>query len=273
MKKTFLTAIIIAALSANAQEGIKVGFRAGYGLPAATINTGSNQNNNTETVVNSSLNQGLNLGLNLGYNLSKYIGLDLGINYLMGGAIKNSSSYTSGGFTSYRTSETKANFLFIQPSLTLSPGFDKLNPYVSFGPSIGFGSLKETAYQTSGTNTSNTEIEASGGIPIGFRSALGACYKLSNKLFLNFELFNVNMSYAPTKAEITKATSNGQDVLGSMSVSQKKVEFVESFDRSASSSANEPSKRLKQYYPLSSFGVNLGISFFLGGSASSIPVE
>ena len=269
MKKVILFISIISYFLLNAQEGLHLDLNVGYGFPAGQQTVGVNQNNSTITAISGSFNQGLNLGLNFGYNSSKYIGVDLGLNYLLGTPIKSTSTTIGGGgFNS--TEEIKANFLFIQPSLTLSPGFEKLNPYVSFGPNIGFGGLKSTENIMP---NSSIESEFTGGIPIGFRSALGANYKLTKKLYLNLELFNVNMSYAPSKSEVTKATSNGQNVLGSMSIRDKRTDFVESYDMSSGGNSNDPRKQIKTYLPLSTFGVNLGIRFFLGGSTSSIPVE
>jgi len=260
MRKITLTLALIAHQFIHAQEGFYAGFQAGYGFPAGPRTRGINQNNNTVKAINGSFNHGLNLGLNLGYNFNKHCGADLGMNYLMGSPLKTTS--TSGSNNS--VSELKANFIFIQPSLTLSAGLDKFNPYVKLGPSIGLGSFKEAATETGGYGNSYREVKYFRGIALGIRSAIGANYKLTNKLHLNLELWNVYMSYAPSKGEITKATYNGQNVLGMMDIRDKKTDFVDSYDRSVFSPPNEPSKELKTSFPLSAIGLNIGLRFYFG---------
>ncbi len=270
MKKVILFISIISTHLLNAQEGLYLGLNGGYGFQAGNQTLGVNQNNSTLTAINGSFNQGLNLGLNLGYNFSKYLGADLSANYLIGSSINSSTN--SGG--TQRNQKFTSSFIFISPALTISPGFDRINPYAKFGPSIGIGSLNLNTTSTTGSSKSESDEKFTGGIPIGFRAAIGANYSLSENLKLNFEVFNVNMSYAPTESELIKATQNGQNILNSLSTNDKKTIYLESYDLNVNTNNNEPDKDIKTYLPMSSIGFTLGVRFYLPSSKSnSIPVE
>jgi hypothetical protein len=149
----------------------------------------------------------------------------------------------------------------INPSLIITPGFDKLNPYAKLGMIIGIGSVK---YEY--TDNDNGEIEIrkrtlNGGAAFGLSSALGLKYDLSEKLSLFGELNMVNLSYAPTKGEYTEATFNGIDELPGMTTRERNSVFLNKYTYVDPPLDSQPRQELKEKLPFGSVGINVGISF------------
>jgi hypothetical protein len=103
------------------------------------------------------------------------------------------------------------------------------------------------------------------GINLGVLSSLGAAYHMNDKLALVAEFKIQLLNYTPGKSVITEHTINGVDQLPDMTTSQKEVEYVNSFTTNSimTQPTNEPIKRYKELYPLSSYGLYIGLRFNL----------
>jgi hypothetical protein len=243
-------------------QSVYVTSNLGYGISAGAQGLSSNytEGTNSYTIegIYSSFGKGLTLGGAFGYMVNKNIGAELGISYLLGGKTKSTSAQNNG------TSEGtfKANMLRINPTFIIASGLEGINPYAKFGMIIGSGSIsiEENEYQNDG-DEENTKIKLNGGLAIGYNAAVGAMYSLNSKMSLFGELTMVNMTYAPTKGELTKATFNGIDQLPTMTTRDKEMEFVESYtyDSNNPPSEDEPDQDLKQKTPFGSFGINFGL--------------
>ena len=269
MKNLKLIMVFAISLFANNlfAQGAYVNINAGYGLSMGSQNLDdfynytSGSNSSTSERVNVSLGKGLNVGGAFGYMFNKNIGAELGISYLLGGKSNATDEYT-GRKIDYTLS---AKMLRINPSLVIASGLDGINPYAKFGLVIGSGSIM---YEYNDNYDGNIEImktKLNGGLAFGLNAGVGALFNLNDKMTFFGEINMVNMSYAPTKGEVTEATYNGADELPDMTTSEKETEFVDSYTSSWSNppADSQPSKELKQKLPFGSFGINFGLRISL----------
>jgi outer membrane protein W len=241
-------------------------FGAGYGFKAGSQNFANFNNadigNNSITYeqINLSLGRGLNAGASFGYFFNDNVGLDLGVNYLLGSKTMATDDYV-GGKTEITYS---GNMIRLNPSLILRAKSGKLNPYVHFGFIAGVGSIHSGFKDIDMGDVMLIKIKLNGGIALGLSSAVGVDYKLNDKVALFGEINAVNMSYAPSYGKAIEASYNGVDALPDMTTSDKEFEFLNSYtETTATPPDSQPTKALKQKYPFSSVGLNLGLRIAL----------
>jgi hypothetical protein len=227
-----------------------------------------------------SFGRGSDLGVNFGYMPSNKIGFDLGISYLIGTSykgiykIESENTYYSlsdqvdSSFYSYSSAVTKAysKMLRINPSIILSPGLEKINPYAKFGGIIGKGNLSINTDETdSDENKTITKEKRYGGFAIGLTAAIGANYSLNEKISLFAEINMISLNYAPTKGKILISTKNGEDLKENMTTREIETEYVDSVSdiESGLYTSTEPKQELKQFLPFGSCGLNVGIKISL----------
>ncbi len=249
--------VVISLFTTNLfSQGAYVSLNLGYGLGASSQNIGIyNRTSTNYEQVNVSFGQGLNIGGTFGYMLNENIGAELGISYLLGGSSTMQHSFTSGT-TDYTFS---SKMLRINPSIVLTTGLEGINPYAKFGFLIGTGSITNEVNQTSGGTVAFIKTKLNGGMALGFTASIGAMYNLSDNMSLFGEFAMVNMSYAPTKGEVTEATLNGADKLSDLTTKEKLTDYVDSFNPSTSIPDSQPDQLLKEKLPFGSFGINIGI--------------
>jgi len=210
-----------------------------------------------------SLGKGVNFGASLGYMFNKNIGAEAGISYLIGGKFEDNESSTSFYTTTYNSVQShslSAKMFQFNPAIVLTPGFKTINPYAKFGVLITSGSIKYNTYtNNNGSSITDQTQKLSGGIGFGITASIGALYTLSKKTSLFAEITSINAAFAPNKGEITKYNYNGIDQLPTMTVSQKEIIFQNHYIQNNSPSTSEPSTALKQRYPMSSIGINIGL--------------
>lgn len=271
MKKNYFKILGVAfvlSLSVTSvfSQGAYVNVNAGYNFQMGSsevvglYNYSENSNRETEEQIHTSLGKGLNFGAAFGYMFTENIGAELGASYLLGSKTKASDTYSNGSTTDY---EISANMLRINPSIVIAAGGEKLKPYAKVGVVFGFGSVKYNMTDKDAGDTEIMTMKLNGGVAIGLTSSLGATFDLSDKLALFGELNMINLSYAPTKGEMTEYTYNGADELSSLTTSEKEIEFVDSvtYDYNNPSSSSEPNKVLKERLPFGSLGLNVGVRF------------
>jgi len=256
-------------------QGMYVRLNAGYGMGASSQNledfsnyTRAYRSSNgsydyTYEQVDISLGKGLNLGGALGYMFSSNFGAELGVSYLLGGKSTATETYNGSSSSDIYEYSISAKMFRINPSIILTTGSEGLSPYAKFGVIVGMGSI-QMEYEYTDTEDGDVSIEKlklDGGIALGLSAALGVNYKLSESMSLFGEINMVNMSYAPTKGEVTEATYNGANELPDYTTNEKLTDFVDSYSYNSqdNQSENEPDKELKQKMPFGSFGLNLGL--------------
>lgn len=252
-------------------QGAYVNINAGYGASMSSGNINYFNFYNTTRIlspdirtseqINLSLGSGANIGGTVGYMFNKNVGVELGISYLVGDNSKAKDIYI-GGTTDYTLS---SNMVRLTPTLVIAAGFEKINPYAKFGLVVGSGSIM---YQYVDNDVADGDLtvqkeKLDGGLAFGLNAGAGVLFNINNGMSFFGEINMVNLSYAPTKGEITESTLNGVNELATMTTKERTTVFVASYDRNAPSPDSQPRQRLSQLFPFGSLGLNLGVRFNL----------
>jgi hypothetical protein len=275
-------------------QGVYLELNSGYSLSTASQNLGSNSSSTysngvytgTEENVVGSLGKGLNVGFKIGYQFSENFALDIQTDYLFGAEYKSESSenfsYDFDGDTYSElynfNSNYSAKMLRINPAVVFEVSKNKLSPYARLGVVLGMGQINGSygynyteSYpdfmggQETYTSSEEVATKLSGGLSIGASAELGLKVAISEKLSFIGGIKMNGMSFAPTRGEITRYTSDGIDITSQLTTSEREAEFVNEIDYSSSSQQddNKPSKELKSFYAFSSVGLSVGIRFSL----------
>ncbi|KAH0533820.1 hypothetical protein FGG08_007552, partial [Glutinoglossum americanum] len=273
----------------------KIYFRAvgGYALAVATQTIGQTQlrtyNDTGNTPVNAytfkdvsaSFGAGANFNVAAGYMFSKFIGVDLNVQYLKSKKYEISDKFiqTSSPGNSGRdesTTTVSSSAIFINPSVIITPGAGSKVPYGRFGVIIGSPKLKSeesSYYDLDGKQETEREQEYKKGTAFGFQGAVGLNWMISNNLDIYAEVNFISLTWYPAKSEITKYMVSRdddpfEDVLPDISVRDKKFEYKKEVEFQAQSDPDKPQQQLRQSVPFSSVALQLGIKFTLGGHAA-----
>jgi hypothetical protein len=268
-----LMIVFVISLFSNTlfAQGAYVKINAGYGMNMSSFvaqeysqsstNIPPYSYSYTTEAVNYSLGKGLNFGGAFGYMFNKNIGAELGISYLLGGTTKivNESNFATGHSTFEQTMHS--NMLRFIPSVVIASGFEGINPYAKFGLLIGTGSFFVDSDANDDGDIMVENWKYNGGFALGLNSAIGAMFTINDNISIFGEIDMVNLSYAPTKAELTEASLNGVDQLPTMTTREKETEYVDSytFDSANPVSDSEPAKEVKFKMPYGSVGLNVGL--------------
>ena len=268
--KTKIAIIIILAASLFTgriySQGIYIKINAGYGLKMSSqkINYFNFTNYTVDTSstnkeqVNTSLGKGFNFEGAVGYMFNKNIGAELSGSYLLGSKTKTKQILNGG----VRNNSLSANMIRINPSLVIAGGFEKINPYAKFGLIIGFGKIMyEDDYTSVGGNVVTEKMDLNGGVAFGLNAGVGVIFKLSKMMSLFGEINMVNLSYSPTKGELTESILDGKDRLPDMTTAEKEVDFVDSYNINTNTPYmhTEPRQELMEKFPFGSVGLNIGL--------------
>jgi hypothetical protein len=272
-----LVLVFVISLFSNTlfAQGVYVKINAGYGINMSS-SVGQNYTNvttssspyiytSTMEVVNFSLGKGLNFGGAFGYMFNKNIGAELGISYLLGGTTKFTNESSFGTSHSISEQTLHSNMLRFIPSLVIASGFEGINPYAKFGLLLGTGSLFIDNDQNEDGKIMIGKWKYNGGVALGLNSAIGAMFTINDNISIFSEIDMVNLSYSPTKGEMTEASLNGVDQLPTMTTSAKEKEFVDSYTYGSDIPMpdSEPYKQLKFKMPYGSVGINFGLKINL----------
>jgi opacity protein-like surface antigen len=282
MKKIIAIAWVIGLMTGAAQAQnfyCRGGIGAAYGLSYYNRGYG----NYTSTFSSFSFDMksynhgtGLNPNIGFGYMFSPYIGVELGLNEEIGFVKKTSNNFENSGPNPSTQSEnsTSGTMFQIIPAVVITPGFEKVNPYGRAGIIIGALTRVKAVNSTTRTGTpenlkaSTTEdqtVRLSGGVALGFAGAVGVDFNLNKNLGLYAEITYTGLNYSPRKGKITVWTVDGVDQLPSKTTKEKEFEFVKKLDTDISIPDSEPDKALKESFPLSNVGINIGVKFKFGG--------
>lgn len=203
----------------------------------------------------SSYGEGANAQLTLGYLFTKHIGVDLRLSYLFSRKIAPTIVKITNSDVS---AESNASAIFINPSLTLSSGGEKLAPYARAGIVLGLPNVKNKTFFTLVGNDALIEDKIFGGLAFGFSTSIGIKYSLTEKMALFAELNYINLTYNPAKRTIETATSNGIDVSNIFYPEGTdftlKKDYIETVLTPKTEQSTHP-------LPFSGIGINLGVVF------------
>ena len=157
----------------------------------------------------------------------------------------------------------------IAPGIRLSIGEGKARLYAKIGFAVRvFGkiTIQDTRYDIRNNITTEIEWKFSHGLSLGLTAALGGTKKINDKFSVFGELGMVNQSWAPEKGKVTKYEINGIDQIENLYPYQKNIDFSNNYTTTNNNPAAGYSHRqqLKQYFPFSSFGINIGIHLKFG---------
>ncbi|MBS1557739.1 MAG: hypothetical protein JST69_03345 [Bacteroidetes bacterium] len=265
--KTIVSGIFLLAFSSLYAQQNAIKFQVGYGLPlgSGTVGTSTSSNSGSSYIrsaTRGSFGSGTQLEVGYTRSLSGLLSLQMDVSYLFGKQYNTyGDSYTYQGASYNSTVSTHANFFFFSPQLKAKLGEGKFVPYASVGPVIGTGKMYDKGdYNIYDHNPYTYEFTYSGSVSVGAKTTVGVEVTQGKFGFFG-QLTMVNMSYAPTKGIYTKYIYNGTDNLPNMNTVQKETSFVNSYDAYGQQDPNQPSKQLKQYYPLSSLSLNFGVLY------------
>jgi len=223
--------------------------------------------NATVTIVPVGLGNGFNGSVYAGYWFNKYLGVELAVSEFLGLATKGDSVVHLVG-ANRATVKVRGSMLSIIPSIVISAGLNKVNPYARFGMQIGVLPNIVTKYSTDNASTnppSTKEIynDYYGGMALGYTAAGGVNFSINELLSFYVELQFVHSTWSPSHSEIVKYTVNGEDKLSSLTPWQKQADFVWEKYVNQPIDMSQPRQELRKTVPFSTASVNIGIKFKL----------
>jgi hypothetical protein len=258
-----------------------------------------------QKVLTGSYGEGVRGGLSVGYVINKYFSVEATFNYFHSAKNLMTRSITTIQGTSTVVGSIESHgyvkaFDFA-PSIVLSPGYQKWNPYMRFGiitPLWGRLYIETDASKTSPVPGQPAIIVAQTVIhrkeeikpypTIGFQGAFGVTYALKKQfdLFLETEYKNVPVKSkskeVTTYDEVTKIVNSttGQEVapqqkrgLDDLSVAERNTDYVTTLDQNSNTPTgtsgtvtnykdnNKPANDLKSFINIGGLGLNLGVRF------------
>ncbi len=285
MKKTlFFIPVLLIAFSVLAQETqvinpqkkskqklyISIGLGGGISTSSAfdlLYKYSGNAGNETITIVPVGLGSGFNGTLAVGYWFNKYIGAELAVSEFLGLPTKGDSVVHLIG-ASRATVKIRGDLLSVIPSVLISAGLDKINPYARFGFLIGALPNLISKYTMDNSTTDppeNKQIYNSyyGGVALGYTAAGGVNFKISSLILLYVELQFSHSTWSPNHSQIIKYTVDGEDRLSELTTWQKEADFVSKKNVNGTIDMTQPRQELRKTIPFSTASINIGIKFKL----------
>jgi hypothetical protein len=167
-------------------------FAYGYNYPTATNSVGYDNSTGNYTTINGSFAKGPNIQLGYSFFITDNIGLDINYNYLIGFRNERLAPQSVHDYTEY---DNRASSII--PSVIMKTNIGKLSPYVKFGPSIIFVTLRIKQYRF--LPSSETEAVLENDYSIGFSSSIGIDFRLTQTIYLFTDLHLSSLTYYPTK--------------------------------------------------------------------------
>jgi hypothetical protein len=282
-----LICVVPALINTAIAQSPYAGVVLGYGMAAAKHEVGYDRTTTkTGTTTTSdyksrsySLGKGMQVGVFGGVMLNDNIGAELGINYLIGGKTTVKTEDSGPGYSNTTEDGWRASTIRIIPAMKLSVGKGKLRGRTKAGLIIALGTKVINTSENNSVNTTTTtsfssEWHYTGGISLGFHGAAGVDFFVNDHLAVFAELAGYFQSYSPKKAELVKSETNGIDNLANVKTKFKETEYVKSYTQVSNDPSNvdSPDKQLKDYMPLSSIGLNVGVTFKFGSGGKSASV-
>jgi hypothetical protein len=256
----------------------------------------------SEKVLTGSYGAGGRGGLSFGWNINRYIAVEGTFNYYR--SKKNlmtreettviSSKQTVGKIESHGYVDA----IDFAPGVVISPGFEKVNPYVRFGMVIPlWGNLKiETDASRSGTATvggqtvlTQTKIHRNEtvkpNVTLGFQGAFGVAFPVAKQLDIFVEAEYRNIPVRSKEKEVTDYDetisllnpANGSLIssqhrgVDDLSTAERHTKYVTTLDQSSNTPVSQqgatvtyknndqPANDLKSYINIGGLGANAGL--------------
>lgn len=252
----------------NKYISINTGYNFGVSSTSLYFQTSTNGIDYSNKKLDLSLGKGVNLDCNFGYLFNKYLAAELGISYLYGtnstveGVLNNGSSVN-------RFSKTYASSVIrLVPTIVISAGLPKINPYAKLGFIIGSASYKlqsdeEFEYKNGSKQSLLSTTKYDGGIALGLSNSIGVSYFYKEHICFLFELNAVNLSYAASKSIVQVLELDRVSQMAGRTVYDNQVEYFDDYSYSSSNpiNTNKPRKALKENVSFNSLGFSIGAKY------------
>ncbi len=225
---------------------------------------GSLNNNITKSsAIIKSFGTGFDISGTLGYKISKVFSTEMMITYHLSSDIN--SNFLDNIGTSYKES-FHSKMIQFKPSFIISAGYQKINPYLKFGPTIGIGSvtLDSDMFVPFGDGSKKyyeTSFKMDGSVAFGIHSAAGLSYQLNNQICFFGELHTINLSYSPSKGKYSEYKIDHVDYVSVLEKAFLEYEYVSHLNNQDNTDLSKPTKVLKTSYPFGSIGFNIGLNY------------
>lgn len=275
----FVTVIAATVLPAYSQ-GLYIKLGAGYAFPMGNQEflandltvTGTSIN---ETQIRTSYGKGVIPTLGIGYMFNEHIGIEVAASYLLGSATEaNQSGPLMPGVDNMTISaSSKAMGINLLPALKLqAPLNEMLQLYSRTGLIIPLGGkiitdINSSATQTGVTSNTVQTREVKGNMTVGLAGALGLNIAINDRFSIWVEANGQMLNVWAKSAETTALSVDGTDVLSSLSVSAKQIEFVKELNASGNNDYNPnginesmPYEQLSEQVSFHNIGLGLGVA-------------
>lgn len=222
-------------------------------------------------VMRYSFGKGISLGAGLFYQVHSNLSFGLTTSYLYGIRAKQYNSYDITG-EEYDITKYRGNILRICPTARFSVNKKKYQLFLDFGLMAGvLGSVNIKIAQYDEDDILIQHFRYTRDIPIGITSTLGLGLPLSEKSHLQFGVKSFSHAFGPRKGELLSRILNGESQLENLETYQKEAVFVEEHIYPVNGGVTDPDQPqtgILRFYPFSSIGLNIGITFTLSPNIS-----
>ena len=206
-----------------------------------------------------SFSDGNSYGIGANLLFSEHFGLGLDMVYSKSFEFGAEEDFDASSDFSYRMSATSLRF---NPNVILSTAdSNAFTFYTKFGLLINKSNVTRDIIETTTTQDSTVEwgYEYDSPWNVGLSSAIGFEYKIGPMVSFFAELHTVTLSVSPESATLTYYSSEGVDLMGTTTESERSFEFLDSYETDFSTlSTDDPTQRLKFNLPFSSVGLKVG---------------
>ena len=264
-------------------QGVYLNGGLGYAIPIGGQALGTDllvteSGEFTEKNITGTFGSGIPVKLTGGIMTGKHLGFELSGSFFRGTQLRTGHAVVEGALGAENERQGKASVLSVCPSIVVkTESEDAINFYGRAGFIIPLWSqlvstslLKE---DVSGDSQFDNEVFSKtvtrGGVALGVAGGVGITLPVSDKLGLFFELEGVQLKVPVSSSEMTVYTRNDIDELGSLTVSDKEVNFVKQLNQNSNIQSNpdfstdRPLESLVWRYDTGYLGINLGFSVFL----------
>ena len=219
-----------------------------------------------------SLGQGLNVEASLGSFLGKHISVEIT------GFYHKSSKHTlnyeelntiySQYQVDFHTEEVYTGKMYgLKPNLVFWGGGDNFRPYIKLGGVIGIASMtRESQMRIYNTHPNyyptedyTSVFEYKSHLNLGYTVSVGFEIILAKDLKFFSECSYTAIRYIPTSGEYTEYKYRGKDMLNTLTINERYIEFEDTYYSTENESETSPAKLLKNAYSFSNISLSVGI--------------
>lgn len=223
-----------------------------------------------------SFGQGVSGQLSVGTFLSSRLGFELTGFYNKSKKFSTESNqndtYSDGSFIDYNfCKDYNASSFGFKPTVIVKSDGKNIRMYVKAGAIFSFTRITEEVEFRYYTNKpfyyptwdQTYKFEYKRKLNIGITASLGMEFDISDDLSFFTEISYNEIAYIPKSGEITEFKDRGIDELNDLTVSERQVEFVDSYSENENNSDNIPTKMLKETFSFSNIAIMAGFKINL----------